>query len=152
MGKLIPRFRVVIDRRSPLGFRVARADVERARIYANSFKDGKILGMTLKGFRKPCSYLQHRYYRGIVIPMISEYHGHDDHEYFHVMMKMIFLRDHDLEYLYKKKHGHEPPYPIPRSTADLSTLEFVEYIEKVRRWAAEECGIDIPDPRRIEEE
>lgn len=37
-----------------------------------------------------------------------------------------------------------------RSTADLTSAEFSEYCEQIRRWAATNLGIDIPDPGRVE--
>jgi hypothetical protein len=35
------------------------------------------------------------------------------------------------------------------STAKLDTIAFTDYIEKVRRWAAEELSINIPDPGEV---
>lgn len=35
---------------------------------------------------------------------------------------------------------------VPRSTKNLTTIRFKEYVEKIQRWAAEN-GIDIPDPK-----
>jgi hypothetical protein len=37
----------------------------------------------------------------------------------------------------------------PSSTAKLDTIAFTDYIEKVRRWAAEELSINIPDPGEV---
>lgn len=34
---------------------------------------------------------------------------------------------------------------VPRSTKDLSTKEFMVYVEKVQRWASEN-GIEVPNP------
>lgn len=40
-------------------------------------------------------------------------------------------------------------HKVPRSTKSLSTKEFMDYIEKIQRWAAEN-GIDIPNPGEYE--
>ena len=36
--------------------------------------------------------------------------------------------------------------PVVGSTTRMDTVEFTEYIERVRQWAAEELRITIPDP------
>ncbi len=35
---------------------------------------------------------------------------------------------------------------VAKSTTELSTDEFVIYLENVRNWAVESLDIDIPDP------
>ena len=53
-------------------------------------------------------------------------------------MKMKFLRIHE-----------DTDLPSVRSTAKLSTVEFAEYVEQVRRLAAE-MGCYIPDPGGVD--
>jgi len=38
---------------------------------------------------------------------------------------------------------------LPHSTKEFDLLEFFnDYIDRIRRWAAEEYGVNIPDPSR----
>ena len=32
------------------------------------------------------------------------------------------------------------------STKDMTSIEFTNYVERIRQWAAEELGLEIPDP------
>ena len=73
-----------------------------------------------------------------MIPLLAEVAGYDDEE-MHAALKMRFLRNHvgaDL--------------PSVRSTSDLDTAEFTEYIERVRQLAAEFYGLLIPNPGEAE--
>jgi hypothetical protein len=36
------------------------------------------------------------------------------------------------------------------STTTLDTIQFTEYIEAVRKWAAEFLNINIPDPKKVD--
>lgn len=37
---------------------------------------------------------------------------------------------------------------VPKSTKDLTTKQFCEYMERIQRWAAEN-GIDVPSPNEV---
>lgn len=78
---------------------------------------------------------QNSYYWGVVIPILSETFGYESEE-MHEALKLMFL----------KKEGK---LPTLRSTSSLSTIEFMEYIDKIIRWAAQE-SIVIPDPSTVE--
>jgi len=81
-----------------------------------------------------------RYYRGVVIPMIADYCGYE-HDQMHEAIAMMFL----------PVHSEVPGAPVTRrSTADLTSAEFADYVDTVRRWAAVELGVNIPDPGRVE--
>jgi hypothetical protein len=70
-----------------------------------------------------------------VIPLMAESCGYEDEE-MHDALKHQFLRDRENE-----KAG----LVLVKSSADLNTAEFTEYVEKCRRLAAE-LGVVIPDP------
>ena len=59
----------------------------------------------------------------------------------HIVLREKFLRIHD------EKH---PDFVIAKSTTKLSTVGFIDYIEKIQRWAALEYQIYIPDPEKID--
>ena len=39
--------------------------------------------------------------------------------------------------------------PVVGSTTRMDTIEFTDYIERVRQWAGEELNIQIPEPDKI---
>lgn len=82
---------------------------------------------------------QNRYYWGVVVALLAEYFGYSREE-MHEALKMKFLR----------KEPPDKPATV-RSTTDLSTQEFEDYLEEVRQWAAEFYGIDIPLPDEVAE-
>ncbi len=80
-----------------------------------------------------CSTQQHRYYRGFVLPPIAEHLGYTKKEA-HDALKWEILVDTDC------------PLPKVPSTADFSTTEFVDFVDKSRQLAADELKIFIPLP------
>lgn len=81
-----------------------------------------------------------KWYWGCILAMIGDYCGYEPEEA-HQAMKWLFLR--------RPADVDGAPDTV-RSTAILSTDEFSEYCEQIRRWAALELGINIPDPGRVE--
>jgi hypothetical protein len=100
--------------------------------------DGKEIELTLRKFRKQRSGAQNRYLHGVVIPLLAEHCGYDAEE-MKAALKMRFLRAHD---------GEKEGLPRTRSTSDLSTEEMTEFIDSVRRLAAE-MGCSIPSPGEV---
>lgn len=94
--------------------------------------------VTVRKWRKQRSLPQLRYYWGVIIKMLSEELGYDPQET-HEAMKFLFLR---VE--------HEGKPTTVRSTRDLTTVEFMEYFEKIQIWAATELNLVIPDPNQTE--
>jgi hypothetical protein len=82
-----------------------------------------------------------RYYWGVVIALVSEAMGiipDEAHDY----CKSLFLKE-GIEANGKR-------YEIIRSTANLPSSQFWEYIEKIKNWAGAELGIPIPEPHQVE--
>jgi hypothetical protein len=83
---------------------------------------------------------QNRYYWGQVCTLISETTGYTPEEV-HDFLKEKFLTD--------KKHiviaGEERDIE-QATTTRLTTKEFEEYCENIRRWASSVLNINIPDP------
>ena len=142
-----PTFRAKIDHKAPLGFRII--DTDRVQKYCVSKKDGTFLRASLKIASKQRSSRQNRYYWGVVIYYISEEIGLEPNDA-HLEMKKMFLRDRASEYEIQKKLNKQLPFIITRSTTSLSTLEFIDYIDRVVRWASNFLSIYIPDPNQVE--
>lgn len=112
---------------------------ERYIVYLSGI-DGKRVTVKIDKERKRRSDNQNRYYWGVVLKIVSEFTGYTSDES-HEAMKMLFL----------KKHS-EKGYPdTVRSTTSLNTSEMEEYLENIRRFAAEKLnGAYIPLPGEVE--
>lgn len=86
---------------------------------------------------------QHRYYFGVVVDMIAGCIG-EGREETHELLKHRFLAARDVELLDGQK------LTMPPTTRTLTVEQMTEYIETVRRWAAEFLGLSIPDPGQVD--
>lgn len=98
---------------------------------------GKRAEITVRPETKSRTNEQNRYLWGVVYKYISEEIGYEP-EQVHELMKFKFLK---IEILVKGN-----PETVIRSTTELSTEEFNQYVERIVRWAAEFLGLVIPDP------
>lgn len=99
--------------------------------------------ITIEPRKAARSQQQNRWYWGVIIDLLSEHTGFSPEE-MHEVCKAQFL---------PKKlavadgngviHGE---FVIGGSTTKLNKLEFGEYCERIRQWAAEDLGVVIPDP------
>lgn len=84
------------------------------------------------------SVQQNRYY-WLIVTMLSEHTGFTKDE-MHSVLKTKFL---------KTEKVHEDSgliFEYVRSTTELTTTEYEDYLESVRRFAAEDFGIELPMP------
>lgn len=90
---------------------------------------------------------QNAYYWHIVVPMVKEglrEMGFDEitsNEHAHGHMKDRFLK----KYAHNKNNPEEV-IELPGTTTELTTVQFMEFIAAVQKWAAEWLGVTIPDP------
>lgn len=108
--------------------------------------------VTFKRKRKRRSNPQNRYYWGCVIPAIVHAMidlgndalqiGNSEHgELVHEFLKSKLLDNGD------EIQGIEGLiFKLPPSTKKCTTIEFDIYMENVRKWAAENLSISIPEP------
>ena len=97
-------------------------------------------------FKEKRSNPQNRYYHGVVVDLVRR--GLKDlgwepkacsAEAVHEMLKREFLTvdEHVKDGVFLKR---------TRSTTELDTAQFGEYLELCKQWAAENLGVAIPDP------
>lgn len=126
-------------------------------LYAIKLPDGTWKGDDLKGYllsRKPGAYqisvsiirnnrsdLQNKYYWGCVLPMIAQEAGYDDDE-----MHEVLLAQFSPKLTIRSTKDKRKRRTVPKRSSKMTTAEFSEYVEKVRRFAATFYGINIPDP------
>jgi hypothetical protein len=114
--------------------------------------EGKEVYITITRKSKVRSISQNSYYWGVVIPILAKELGEFDED------MDLTLRNHFQELFNTKIHDalkikfltdRLGKLPIIRSTTDLSTVEFEEFLSKVRVWASKELNIYIPEPNEI---
>jgi len=85
------------------------------------------------------SYSQNRYYHGVVVKMLGDELGNFPTE-MHEILKSLFLQ-------YDAVIGKTGEVVrVVKSTTELTTIEFEEYLEKCRIFALTNLGIRIPLP------
>lgn len=134
MSDPIPVFQAKLDDRGVLQL----TDRPAFRGYVRSLGAGT-LDVIVRKHRDQRSLPQNRYYHSVVVAILAEHFGYS-HDEAHDAIAWEFLI--------------LPPEPGKprrrRSTAGLNTTEFEEYLERVKRWAAEKYAVYIPDPNEAE--
>lgn len=125
------------------------ADVVLARAlkFVDKMLEGGAVEIDVKRFRKTRSNQQNRALFGLAYKLLSEHTGYEAgeiHEY--LCGEYWGWVEHEL--FGKKKHR-----PRRTTTTDedgkastLDTEQFAEFFDFVQRFAAEKCGLYIPDP------
>ena len=107
---------------------------------------GVSIVLTCEEWKDKRSNPQNRYYHGVVVDLVRR--GLKDlgwepkscsAEAVHEMLKREFLTvdEHVKDGVFLKR---------TRSTTELDTAQFGEYLELCKQWAAENLGVSIPDP------
>ena len=101
--------------------------------------EGKRISITIQEAKKQRSNDQNAYYWGVVVPLvakgITDLGEYTPNEKAHEVLKMLFLQS-----------TSELGLPNTKSSTELNTKEFNEFIEQVQIWAADFLEIDIPEP------
>jgi hypothetical protein len=113
-------------------------ETEKWRVHLAGL-EGKAVEVVVRRWRSKRSLAQNRFYWGIVIEILGDHFGYTKDE-MHEALKFKFLRTHEEEGL-----------PTVRSTTTLNTKEFIDYIERIQRWAATDYQIYVPDPNEAVE-
>ena len=107
--------------------------------------EGKEIEITISKAKKKRSNPQNSYYWGVVIPIVKS--GLVDIGY-----KMTSERTHDFlkerflkEDLVNEETG-EVIGTVSKSTAELTTSQFMDYLAEIQQFSAEFLGVQIPDP------
>ena len=105
--------------------------------------DGKEVEILIRKKRKYRSNHQNRFYWGCVIPIVKSLINDAGHTFtnqqIHELLKLRYLKiDHHL------RDGEF--FTEVKSTRDLTTTEFMEYIMMIQKLTAEIFGVYIADP------
>jgi hypothetical protein len=110
----------------------------------NSF-EGKVILITIEKRKNKRTNLQNAYFHGIVLPLV--FFALKDIGYampledVKDLLKLKFLKVP----LFINENTGEITEKI-KKTSELTTNEFMEFIENIQRWGAETFNIDIPSP------
>jgi len=132
---LIPIFKLIKSNKYPDKYVPSR---EKLIDYIRSLKPGTY-DIIIRKPKKIRSLEQNRYYWGVIIKILAETWGWDAEELHEV-----------LKFKFNKIPGENGLPDRPGSTTDLSTIDFENYLEEIRRWALTEYQIYIPLPNEIE--
>jgi hypothetical protein len=115
-------------------------DDRHAFIEAVNVYEGKRVAVSIGRERRDRTAPQNKYYWGVVIRAITDWNGDGDNpEAVHEALKEMFLALPNIR----------TGLRVAKSTTELSTAEFGEYVEAVKRWAAGH-GVVIPDANQFE--
>jgi hypothetical protein len=133
MAKLYPKFPAKIENK--------RIEIFNKRAWSNYLEryDNKEVLITVEEKTNPRSLSQNAYYWAL-LRIISSDTGINEDE-IHSALKMKFLRCNYTRDMFKLE--------TVRSTTSLSTLEFSEYIDKIKQFSQDFFGIILPSPEDL---
>lgn len=104
---------------------------------------GRNVELKIERKRKKRSNDQNAYWWGVVIPLVYEGLNHLGNEFTQMETHELLKAQCNA----KEIEGKDGLLiTAPHSTANLSTVEFMELIDRVQRWSAEYLGVVIPNP------
>jgi hypothetical protein len=107
--------------------------------------EGKEVKIVISEVFKKRSERQNNFYWGVVIPIMQntmlDIGNPMDIEDIHLMLRVKFLK----QIISINEETGEVAERV-KSTTELSTIEFMDYIAKVRFWAIDFFGVEIPEP------
>lgn len=110
------------------------------------FRDGAVVQIEVTKRQAVRSLNQNKYYFGVVLQLLSEHTGYTPDE-LHDFCKMRFL---PKRLAFCDGNGEvKGEYVLGGSTRRLSTIDFGNYMEDIRRWAATDLDVIIPDPNEL---
>jgi hypothetical protein len=101
------------------------------------------LEIAIKRVRATRSMQQNRWYWGCLVQLVSDHTGYSLEE-IHDIYKAKFLPKHLA--LSDGNGEVVSEFVIGGSTRTLDKVQFGEYCEAIRAWAADELNVTIPDP------
>lgn len=87
---------------------------------------------------------QNKYYWSVPLKLFSEYTGYSVEECHELCKYKLLLTYHIIN----TKHGPNE-IKLVKSTTMLNTVEFEEYLSKLREWLSIEFGVYVPTPNEV---
>jgi hypothetical protein len=106
------------------------------------FRDGEVR-ISIERRHANRSQAQNRYWWGVCVELVSEHTGYTSDEV-HELAKQMFL---PKKLALCDGNGEvKGEFVVGGTTTTLNKIEFGEFVESFRRWAAETLDVMIPDP------
>ena len=102
---------------------------------------GQELAVTVETWRRTTTNPQFAYYYGVVLQILSDFTGFTRDE-MDVVLRNRFLSE------FTEIKGQILRKTFSKTT--VSTLRFNQFLDEVKRWAAQEFDLYIPDPNEVE--
>ncbi len=104
---------------------------------------GRRIVLTLNEAKRIRSLRQNAYWWSVCVHLVSEHTGYEPEEV-HDLAKKMFL---PKRVTVRGKNGRlRGRFTIGGSTTKLKVDEMAAFIDRYKRWAAQELGVVIPDP------
>jgi hypothetical protein len=134
---------------------MATATVKAGRLHIHNRKafdagvmelrDGWEVELSVKRLRATRSLEQNAYYWGVVVQLLSEHTGYTPDE-IHDLLKAKFIPKRLA--VCDGNGVITDEIVLGGSTRQMNKVEFGEYMDAIRQWAAETLDVAIPDPDR----
>lgn len=111
----------------------------------SGLRDGWEVELTVKRLRATRSLEQNAYYWGVVVQMLSEHTGYTPED-IHELLKAKFIPKRLA--VCDGNGVIQGEFVLAGSTRSMNKLEFGEYMDSVRQWAADALDVVIPDPNQ----
>ncbi len=135
MSKLTPLFRAKIKNNT-----LIHDDIDRWNLWIGQFEGQEVMVSAEKP-KKSRSQKQNSYYWSVIIELLTDAMGLMPEEVHEVLKSKFLIKG------LTDKNGKN--YEVSKSTADLTSGEFEDYLSKCRMWAAQELNTVIPLPREV---
>ena len=110
---------------------------------ATAGRKGKRVVLSLSEEKRNRSQRQNAYWWGVCVHLVSEHTGYEPEEVHEIAKKMFLPKRLTV----RRKNGRLcGRFTIGGSTTKLKVDEMQEFIDRYKRWAAQELGVVIPDP------
>ena len=116
--------------------------LQRFEQFVRTLRDGPIL-ISLRRPSATRSLEANRFYFGVCLKLLSEHTGYTVDE-LHEWAKARFIPQHVS--LCDRNGEIKDDLVIGGTTTKLNRAQFYEYVEAIRKFAAEELDVAIPDP------
>jgi hypothetical protein len=125
-------------------FRIVNSELFKHEL--NSLQNGKYT-VTVQRYRRNKSHLQLGYYYSCVLPMFRQAALEQGWEFESIEEVDLICKELFAGKEIVNRHTGEL-ITIPAFKTDMSTVEFMTFIDKIRNYCSEYFGVAIPDPEK----
>ena len=137
---IAPTFKIHIEKGKS---RMFVRDKERYQRYIETLKDGIYL-VSLKRFFRNRTNSQNAYLWGVIYAILSDYTGYEPEEMHEICLANFSNQIVEIQ----TPEGIMEMNQVKRSSR-MTTMEFNDFIERIKRWASQDLALYIPNPNEV---